>query len=132
MHQAIGLVLALQFVLILLVIWRYHRKSKFMFWPSLLANTFLVFQILLGNIHVILEIPPATGWIHTGNTMMLIGLVAIVFVAVISTMDWGPTDLRMFGNQALLLWVTIITVVFAMVHMYGYGLYGGYQPLHVQ
>jgi len=102
-HRLIGLAVALQFVLILLVVWRYHHNIKLIFWPCLLANVFLVFQIVLRGIHVSLEIPPATGWIHTGNSMMLIGLVAIVFVAVTFTMDWRRDGLRIFSNQALLL-----------------------------
>ena len=128
-HRLIGLIVALQFALILLVVWRYHRNIKFIFWPSLLANMFLVFQILLGGLHVVLEIPPATGWIHTGNAMMLIGLVAIVFVSVTFAMDWHPTGINMFGNKALLSWATIIALVFVVVHIYLYRLYGDYQGI---
>ena len=128
-HRLIGLIVALQFALILLVVWRYHRNIKFIFWPTLLANMFLVFQILLGGLHVVLEIPPATGWIHTGNAMMLIGLVAIVFVSVTFAMDWHPTGINMFGNKALLSWATIIALVFVIVHIYLYRLYGDYQGI---
>ncbi|MBS60658.1 MAG: hypothetical protein CL606_05050 [Anaerolineaceae bacterium] len=126
-HRFIGLIVALQFVLILLVVWRYHRNSGFVFWPSLLANVFLLIQIFLGGIHVILEIPPATGWIHTGNALMLLGLVGVLFVAVAYSMTWRPDFLRMEGKQPLLLWATIITVVLAMVHIYLYRLYGSYE-----
>ena len=128
-HRFIGLIVALQFALILLVVWRYHRNVKFIFWPTLFANIFLVFQILLGGIHVVLEIPPATGWIHTGNAMMLIGLVAIVFVSVTFAMDWHPTGINMFGNKALLSWATIIALVFVIVHIYLYRLYGDSQGI---
>ena len=78
---------------------------------------------------MILEIPPATGWIHTGNAMMLIGLVAIVFVSVTFAMDWHPTGINMFGNKALLSWATIIALVFVVVHIYLYRLYGDYQGI---
>ena len=128
-HRFIGLIVALQFVLIFLVVWRYHRKSSFVFLPAVLANVFLVIQIFLGGIHVILEIPPATGWVHTGNAMILLGLVGVLLVAVVSSLTWRPTFLKMDSEQALLLWVTIIAIVFATGHIYLYRLYGSYQGI---
>ncbi len=38
----------------------------------------LVLQIGLGGLHVIMEIPPETGLVHTGAAMMIVGLLALI------------------------------------------------------
>ena len=53
-HRLVGLVASAQIMLLLILAWRHYRGQKWIFRPALWATIFLVFQILLGGIHVIL------------------------------------------------------------------------------
>jgi len=77
-HRLIGAVTSLQILLLGWLAWRWHRSEKWVFRPAALAVALLVVQIGLGGLHVILEIPPATGLVHTAVAMLIVGLIAVV------------------------------------------------------
>ncbi len=77
-HRLIGAATSLQIVLLGWLAWREYRDEKWIFRPAAVAVALLVVQIVLGGLHVILEIPPATGLVHTGIAMLIVGLIAVV------------------------------------------------------
>jgi heme A synthase len=77
-HRLIGGATSLQIVLVGWLAWRGYRTERWIFRPAAAAVALLVVQIVLGGLHVILEIPPATGLVHTGVAMLIAGLIAVV------------------------------------------------------
>ncbi|MDP7645134.1 MAG: COX15/CtaA family protein [Anaerolineales bacterium] len=108
-HRLVGLAASSQIVLVLVLAWRHHRDEKWVFRPALFANILLVTQIVLGGIHVILEIPPVTGWIHTGNAMLIVGLIAVVLAIALIRADWRPSALAAHGQRTFFGWLSAIT-----------------------
>lgn len=121
-HRLIGAAASLQITLLGALAWRWHRTEKWVFRPAVAAVVLLVVQILLGGLHVILEIPPATGLVHTGVAMLIVGLMAVV-VAV----TWPPLQRlqsaagKLFRDARFLGWVSGTTAV-----TYGLLLTGSY------
>ena len=76
-HRLIGAATSLQIVLLGVLAWRRYRNRPWIFRPAVAAVGLLVIQAVLGGLHVIFEIPPLTGWIHTALAMLIVGLVAI-------------------------------------------------------
>jgi len=76
-HRLIGAATSLQIVLLGVLAWRRYRDRPWIFRPAVAAVGLLVVQAVLGGLHVIFEIPPITGWIHTALAMLIVGLVAI-------------------------------------------------------
>ncbi|MFQ5343426.1 MAG: heme A synthase [Anaerolineae bacterium] len=77
-HRLLGGLTSLQIMLLALLAWRGFRHEPGVFRPAVLAGVLLVVQVSLGGLHVIFEIPPATGWIHTGVAMLIVGMLAVV------------------------------------------------------
>jgi heme A synthase len=77
-HRLLGAAASLQIILVALFAWRGYRDRPWVFRPAIVAVALLSLQIALGGLHVIFEIPPATGWIHTGVAMLIVGLIAVV------------------------------------------------------
>ncbi|MCZ7572884.1 MAG: COX15/CtaA family protein [Ardenticatenaceae bacterium] len=75
-HRLVGAATSLQIVLLGVVAWRSYRREPWVFRPAVAAVGLLVVQIGLGGLHVLMEIPPATGWVHTGVAMAIAALVA--------------------------------------------------------
>lgn len=75
-HRLVGAATSLQIVLLGAVAWRAYRQEPWIFRPAVIAVGLLIVQIVLGGLHVIMEIPPATGWVHTGVAMAIAALVA--------------------------------------------------------
>lgn len=76
-HRLFGGITSAQIVLLALLIWRRHRDRSWLTMPMLLAVGLLVVQVLLGGLHVVLEIPPETGLVHTAVAMLLVGTLAV-------------------------------------------------------
>ena len=110
-HRLVGLVASAQIILLLMLAWRHYRGEKWIFRPALVAAIFLVFQILLGGIHVILEIPPLIGWIHTANAMLIVGLLAVVLAAALLSVEWRPKTLLVLVNRTMFLWLAVVNAV---------------------
>jgi len=79
-HRLLGAVTSLQIVLLGMLTWRYHRDQPWLFRPAVAAMGLLAVQVVLGGLHVIFEIPPVTGWIHTGVAMLITGLLGVQVV----------------------------------------------------
>ena len=77
-HRLFGAATSIQIFTLAAIAWREYRPERWIFRPAVAAAGLLVIQILLGGLHVILEIPPETGLIHTGLAMMIVGLLALL------------------------------------------------------
>ncbi len=77
-HRLLGGLTSIQIVLLALLAWRGFRHEPGVFRPAVLAAVLLVIQVSLGGLHVIFEIPPVTGWVHTGVAMLIVGMLAVV------------------------------------------------------
>jgi len=75
-HRLLGGLTSLQIVTLAVLAWREFRSEKWIFRPAVAVVGLLAVQIALGGLHVIFEIPPATGWVHTGVAMAIVALVA--------------------------------------------------------
>ncbi len=80
-HRVIGAVASILLVSLGVVGWRRYPDRPWLRVPSLAILILLVLQIPLGGLHVILEIPPLTGLIHTAFAMAIVGLAAVVFAS---------------------------------------------------
>ncbi len=76
-HRLIGAITSVQLLGLGVLAWRYYRADRWRFIPAMLTLVTLVVQVSLGGIHVIFELPPSSGWTHTGVAMIIAGLVAV-------------------------------------------------------
>ena len=107
-HRLLGGLAGIQIVLLGLFAWRDYRDRPWVFWPAIAAVGLLIVQVSLGGLHVIFEIPPVTGWIHTGVAMLVAGLTA-VWVAILTpiTRRLGQRTAATFAGTHLPLWTAI-------------------------
>ncbi len=82
-HRLLGAVTGLQIVLLALLVWRQHRDRPWLVKAAVGAIGLLAVQVGLGGLHVILEIPPETGLLHTGTAMLIVGLVALQVAGIV-------------------------------------------------
>ena len=75
-HRFLGAVASVQIVGLAVWAWRSRRREKWIVVPAAAAVGMLGAQIVVGGLHVIFDLPPQTGWIHTGIAMMIAALVA--------------------------------------------------------
>ncbi|MCZ7569462.1 MAG: heme A synthase [Ardenticatenaceae bacterium] len=75
-HRLVGAATSLQIVALGALAWRTSPREAWIFRPAAAAVGLLIVQIALGGLHVILELTPASGWIHTGVAMGIAALVA--------------------------------------------------------
>lgn len=75
-HRLMGALTSAQIVAMAVLAWRWRRREPWIVYPALLAVGFLAVQVALGGIHVIFELPPASGWMHTGVAMAITAMVA--------------------------------------------------------
>lgn len=76
-HRLVGGIASLQILVLAALAWRDQRTQRWIVWPAVAAAGLLLVQILLGGLHVVLEIPPETGLIHTAVAMLIVGLLAV-------------------------------------------------------
>jgi len=81
-HRLIGGATGLQIVLLGVLAWRYERRRRWVSVPGAAVVALLAIQVPLGGLHVIFEIPPLTGLIHTGIAMLIVGLLAVLAVGI--------------------------------------------------
>ncbi len=77
-HRMFGALTSLQIFTLAAIAWREYRQERWIFRPAVIVAGLLVIQIGLGGLHVIMEIPPETGLIHTAVAMMIVGLLALL------------------------------------------------------
>jgi heme A synthase len=82
-HRLLGAAAGAQIILVAVLAWRQSRDRAWVFWPGIAAVLLLIVQVSLGGLHVIFEIPPVTGWIHTGVAMLIVGMLAIQAAQVV-------------------------------------------------
>jgi len=75
-HRLLGALAAVQILALGAVAWRRRRDPAQPAWPALAAVAVLALQVPLGGLHVVLEIPPQTGLVHTVTAMLIVGLLA--------------------------------------------------------
>ena len=75
-HRLFGGIAGIQIVLLAVLAWRERRGSPWSYRPAIAAAGLLAVQVLLGGLHVVLELPPETGLVHTGVAMLIVGLLA--------------------------------------------------------
>ena len=77
-HRMFGALTSIQIFTLGAIAWREYRQEHWIFRPAVIVAVLLVIQIGLGGLHVIMEIPPETGLIHTGVAMTIVGLLALL------------------------------------------------------
>jgi heme A synthase len=107
-HRLLGAVTSTQIVLLALVVWRRYRQRPWLFWPAVTAVGLLIIQISLGGLHVIFEIPPVTGWIHTGVAMLIAGMVAVQVAGLLPAAQ-PPRGAAPFANRRFAGWLSVTT-----------------------
>ena len=80
-HRVVGAITSGLILLVGILAWRQHRGQRWILRPAVAAVILLAIQIPLGGLHVIMEIPPETGLIHTGVAMLIVGLIAVIFAS---------------------------------------------------
>jgi heme A synthase len=77
-HRLFGAATSIQIFSLSAIAWREYRQQRWIFRPAMVVAVLLVIQIGLGGLHVIMEIPPETGLIHTGVAMLIVGILALL------------------------------------------------------
>ncbi|MFQ5857083.1 MAG: heme A synthase [Anaerolineae bacterium] len=107
-HRLLGGVTSIQILLLAVFAWRSCRHQPRVYRPAVAAAGLLVVQVSLGGLHVIYEIPPATGWIHTGVAMLIVGLLTVEVGATLPALQSlrGATG-EIFRNRRFGTWVAL-------------------------
>ena len=124
-HRVAALIAGAQIALVFYFSWRHHRNDKWFLRPALAANILLLLQVILGGVHVVLDVPPITGWIHTANAMLIVGLITIVLAASLIRCDWQLSVMTILGNKTFTLTVSAITLSILLVLLSGSYAVGG-------
>jgi heme A synthase len=109
-HRLLGAVTSLQIVFLALFVWRGYRQRPWLFWPAMAAVGLLIIQVSLGGLHVIFEIPPVTGWIHTGVAMLIAGMVAVQVAGLLPAAQ-PLRGAALFANRRFAGWLSVTTGV---------------------
>jgi heme A synthase len=109
-HRLLGGLAGIQIVLLGLFAWRDYRDRPWVFWPAIAAVGLLIVQVSLGGLHVIFEIPPVTGWIHTGVAMLIVGLLAVGFGGTWPSLQ-SIRETSIFRDRRFVGWLSVTTVV---------------------
>lgn len=106
-HRLLGAVVSIQVALLTLLAWRGYRHDPWVFRPAIAAGGLLVIQVILGGLHVIFEIPPVTGWIHTGVAMLIVGLVTVQVANTVPSMrTLRSTAVKAFRSRRFVTWIS--------------------------
>jgi heme A synthase len=107
-HRLLGAVTSVQIVLLALFVWRGYRQRPWLLWPAVGAVGLLIIQVSLGGLHVIFEIPPVTGWIHTGVAMLIAGMVAVQVAGLLPAAQ-PLRGAALFANRRFAGWLSVTT-----------------------
>lgn len=109
-HRLVGGVVSALVVALLILAVRDHREDKWVLRPVVAAAVLIPLQVLLGGLHVVLEIPPQTGLVHTGVAMLLVGvLAALVAASAIQVPAQASDFLRRGRLPTLITWTAATT-----------------------
>jgi heme A synthase len=107
-HRLLGAVTSVQIVLLALFVSRRYRQRPWLLWPAVGAVGLLIIQVSLGGLHVIFEIPPVTGWIHTGVAMLIAGMVAVQVAGLLPAAQ-PLRDAALFADRRFAGWLSVTT-----------------------
>lgn len=106
-HRLVGLIASAQIVALGFIAWRRYRHVAWLRVPGILVIVLLVLQIPLGGLHVLLEIPPETGLLHTALAMAIVGLVALMFAVLHpSTVAMREASAELSTDHRFVRWAT--------------------------
>jgi heme A synthase len=108
-HRLLGAATSAQIVLLALLAWGRHRDRPWILWPATAAVGLLIIQVALGGLHVIFEIPPVTGWIHTGVAMLIVGMLAIQAANIMPAAQL-LRDAAIFRNRRFVGWLSATAI----------------------
>ena len=119
-HRLIGLIASVQIVALGWMGWRWYGYHAWLRRSSIALIVLLVVQIPLGGLHVILEIPPQTGMIHTAIALAIVGLVALIFALLHpSTLSLRKQAGVFMNDRRFLRWLTAGTVLLYLLLLTG-------------
>jgi heme A synthase len=105
-HRVFGAATGLQIVLGGVLSRRYYRNRPWMQRAALATLGLLIVQVGLGGVHVLFEIPPVTGWIHTGLAMLIVGLIAVQVTSTWPSLRALGTAVELFRNRRFRVWLS--------------------------
>ncbi|MCS7222765.1 MAG: COX15/CtaA family protein [Anaerolineae bacterium] len=105
-HRVLGAATGLQIVLIGVLSRLYYRNQPWMQRAALGTLGLLIVQTGLGGVHVLLEIPPITGWIHTGLAMLIVGLIAVQVAGTLPSLRSLGAAIEPFRNGRFRAWLS--------------------------
>ncbi len=119
-HRLIGLIASVQIVALGWIGLRRYRYHAWLKGSGIALLVLLAIQIPLGGLHVILEIPPETGLIHTAIALAIVGLVALMFAllhpATVALRKQATTFMQ---DRRFLRWLTVGTVLLYLLLLTG-------------
>ena len=119
-HRLVGLLASVQIVALGVLAIRRYGHVAWLRVPGLAAIILLALQIPLGGIHVLLEIPPLTGLIHTAFALAIVGLIALMFAILHpSTVALRTESAVLSQNRRFVNWVTATTVLLYLLLLSG-------------
>ncbi len=119
-HRLIGLIASVQIVALGWIGWRRYRYHTWLRRASIALLVLLAIQIPLGGLHVILEIPPETGLIHTAIALAIVGLIALMFTLLHpSTVALREQGEAFRKDGKFLRWVSIGAVLLYLLLLTG-------------
>lgn len=119
-HRLVGLLASVQIIALGILAARRYPHVAWLRVPGILAIVLLAIQIPLGGIHVLLEIPPLTGLIHTAFALAIVGLIALMFAILHpSTVALRAEGSRLAQNRRFVTWVTVTTVLLYVLLLTG-------------
>ncbi len=78
LHRLLGALVVIFVGWTFLLIRKSYKYDHYVMMGNYFLVGLLLVQIVLGGIHVLLEIPPITGVIHTATAMLIVGLLAFI------------------------------------------------------
>lgn len=105
-HRVFGAVTGLQVVLGGVLSLRHYRNRPWMQRAALATLGLLIVQVGLGGVHVLSEIPPVTGWIHTGLAMLIVGLIAVQVAGTLPPLRALGTAVRSLRGGRFRAWLS--------------------------